>query len=216
MKANYDQLSDLGHQQALLLGAYWKENNFPIPDLAFSGSLRRQKETGQNFLRGLEIEMDVNEIEGLNEHQATGIVRAMYPDEFKKVTHIPQDMYDTYRKKFHGTYFKLAIQWINNQLPQERVAHIEPWQTFRTRSKMALESICKSCPKGGVAVVFTSAGTLAAMVGDVLGLSEEQTMRLGWNVRNASYSEFLYGSGRLSLVTFNETPHLSTEVITLV
>jgi len=41
-----------------------------------------------------------------------------------------------------------------------------------------------------------------------LHLSAEDTLRLTWMSRNASFSEFLVSGERLTLSTFNAHPHL--------
>ena len=43
-EAEYDRLSDLGHEQAAWLGAWMREHDRPY-DVVLSGTLRRQRET---------------------------------------------------------------------------------------------------------------------------------------------------------------------------
>jgi broad specificity phosphatase PhoE len=58
-------------------------------------------------------------------------------------------------------------------------------------------------------VVVSSAGTLGALVGRVLGASDEVRLGLGYVLFNASFSTVTLGSdGKLALVRFNATPHL--------
>ena len=56
---------------------------------------------------------------------------------------------------------------------------------------------------------FSSGGPVAAAMGAALNLDDEKTLELSWVVRNAAYAEFLFSSGRFSLMTFNAVPHLT-------
>ncbi|MCP4247678.1 MAG: histidine phosphatase family protein, partial [bacterium] len=55
---------------------------------------------------------------------------------------------------------------------------------------------------------FTSGGATAAAVGLALGLDDEKVLELSWRVRNGSLTELLFSGDRLTLDTFNATPHL--------
>jgi len=64
------------------------------------------------------------------------------------------------------------------------------------------------CQSGSTIAIFTSGGPVGAAAGEVLGLSDEKALSLGWQVKNTSFSEYLYSQGKISMVSFNETPHL--------
>ena len=49
---NYDRLSDLGHEQTRLLGAYLAEQRIPFSRM-ISGELKRQQETAANVVEEL-------------------------------------------------------------------------------------------------------------------------------------------------------------------
>jgi len=55
-KANYDQLSDLGHQQSIRLGLAWAER-LPMFDKVYLGSMLRHKQTANNCLTAMKMTM---------------------------------------------------------------------------------------------------------------------------------------------------------------
>ncbi len=217
LKTDYDQLSELGHEQARALGRFWKGQDMKI-DLAYSGSLRRQQETAAGCLEGLgDSDSEVNVMSGFNEHFGPGIVKGYYPERFHLEKEIDPKEFHKYRREFYGTYFKLAIPWVNGELDPEKTAGVEPWSDFRQRFTEAFEQVMADCPSGTTMVIYTSGGVVGASVGHALKLDDEQTLKLGWQVKNGSFTEYLYSKGNLSLVSFNETPHLTTpELQTLV
>ncbi len=216
MKSNYDQLSTLGFRQGRLLGEFWKHKGLDA-DMIISGDLQRQIQTAEAFAEGFQWNGTVLKDPGFNEHHGPRIVRPFYPDVFVLDQEIEEDQFDSLRRKFYGTYFKLAIPWVRGELDPDKIGHIEPWHAFRSRFKNSLSKMLGNVPKGANILVFTSGGPVGASIGEALDLDDEKTIQLGWHVKNTSITEFLYGNGRMSLVSFNEIPHLSENgLITLV
>lgn len=208
LKKDYDQLSSLGHEQALHLGQYWATSGIHL-DQVYTGRLKRQKETAHGCLFGMTQDLSDKEHYGYDEHEGPAIVKAYYPDLFHLEKEIHPEDFDKYRREFYGTYFKLAIPWVNNELDQEKLFEIESWSTFRSRFREAFYHTLDNCLSGSTVAIFTSGGPVGAAVGEALALDDEKTIQLGWQVKNASFTEFLYSRGKLSLVSFNETPHLT-------
>ena len=78
MKRDYDQLSELGLEQARQLGLFFKSQGINI-NQAYSGTLLRQQQTAQACLKAMDIELGVQHHHGYNEHEGTGIVKVFYP-----------------------------------------------------------------------------------------------------------------------------------------
>lgn len=212
LKKDYDQLSKIGHEQALQLGQYWASKSIHL-DQVYTGRLKRQIDTANGCLFGMTQDIKPEAHHGYDEHEGPGIVKAYYPDLFHLDKEIEEKDFDKYRREFYGTYFKLAIPWVNNELEQEKLTDIESWNSFKARFKEAFYHTLDRCESGSTVAIFTSGGPVGAAVGEALSLDDEKTIQLGWQVKNASFSEFLYSRGRLSLVSFNETPHLSSDVL---
>ena len=86
-EADYDRLSDLGHQQAAWLGDHLRAHEAPF-DLVLTGTLRRQQQTAQamgNMGADPQIDARLNEMDyftlgkALESHQG---VPMPAPDEF--------------------------------------------------------------------------------------------------------------------------------------
>jgi broad specificity phosphatase PhoE len=56
--------------------------------------------------------------------------------------------------------------------------------------------------------VVTSAGVIAAAVAEVLELPVERMSQFTRVLRNASFTEFAFSAGRVSLMSFNSVTHL--------
>lgn len=207
MKRDYDQLSELGLEQARLLGLFLKSQGIYI-DQAYSGTLLRQQQTAQACLKAMDIELEAQVHHGYNEHEGPGIVKVFYPEKFHMNKELDPKHFKQYRREFYGTYFKLAIPWVNGELDESKLERIESWAAFKSRFTHALRQTMADCPSGSTVAIFTSGGPVGAAAGEVLELSDEKTIELGWQVKNASFSEYLYSKGKMSMVSFNETPHL--------
>ena len=84
---------------------------------------------------------------------------------------------------------------------------LESWAAFQARVRAALKDMLGS-PGGSTVVVFTSGGVIGSVVAGVLDAPDASALRLNWRIKNASITRFTFGSGRISLDSFNETAHL--------
>ena len=74
--ANYDQLSDLGHQQSRLLGDYFQRRNMTF-DRLIVGDMHRHHQTMDGICDGLGIESsDRLVLPGLNEYNFVELTEA--------------------------------------------------------------------------------------------------------------------------------------------
>jgi broad specificity phosphatase PhoE len=63
--------------------------------------------------------------------------------------------------------------------------------------------------RGKTALVFTSAGAVAAATAETLGVrDEEKVLDLSWSLYNGSITELDFTGERWGLRSFNATPHL--------
>ncbi|MEM6725858.1 MAG: histidine phosphatase family protein [Bacteroidota bacterium] len=200
LSENYDKLSDKGIEQAKALGRFWESTGMTF-DKVYAGGLTRQQETAFHAYGKLEAHI----LPAFDEHEGPVVMDGTHGGSFQPADD-PEEMRRITRHYFR-TYQQLTRQWIKEELSETFGA--EPWTDFRSRVKAGFQEVLDRTGKGENIAIFTSGGTVAAAVGQVLGLAEEQTLELSWQVKNASFTEFLYSSGRLTLNTFNETPHLA-------
>ena len=82
---DYDQLSDIGYNQARLLGSYWRENGIEINEV-YSGSLNRQPQTaescGETYSVTGKLWPEVEILDGLNEYAGEPVLLLKYIKSF--------------------------------------------------------------------------------------------------------------------------------------
>lgn len=149
LKTDYDQLSDLGLAQAKALGQYWSRTGQPV-DQIFSGQLKRQIQTAQAFLEGAGTYYPICTDAGFDEHHGPEIVKPYYPDKFALEQEVLESDFEAVRRNFYGTYFKLAIPWVRNELDSKLIGHLESWGAFRRRFSESFEALLDGCPRGGI------------------------------------------------------------------
>lgn len=187
-EADYDRLSELGHQQAAWLGEHFRETGGF--DRVVSGTLRRQRETAEALnreARPYEADARLNEIDYfllsrvLNDRH--GVPFPTSAEAF--AAHVPQVL-DMWRR---GDSDDLH----------------EGYEAFRTR---ILSVIHDAAEAGPGAVLVTSTGVIATVTAIALGLTPEVKARMFLRVGNTSVHKFDYSDGVLHLTQFGATPHL--------
>ncbi|MEM6293794.1 MAG: histidine phosphatase family protein [Myxococcota bacterium] len=210
-KADYDQLSELGHAQSTTLGAWWAERGERF-DAVFVGPAKRHRQTHAEVAASLELP-PAQPLEGLAEHDAFGLVRAALPlladDPAMKPLQAALTGATTpaERSAAFQRIFELAMtQWLDGRLAPEG---IEPWPAFRDRVLAAFESLEAASQGGRRVVAFSSVGPVAVMLGRALGCPDLRAFETGWRLRNAAITEFRTGRGLATLDRFNAVPHLA-------
>jgi broad specificity phosphatase PhoE len=83
-----------------------------------------------------------------------------------------------------------------------------PWSRFRDETADALAELLESLGRGGVGVVVTSGGVIAALCSRLLEVPPEGFVRLNRVIANASVTRVVSGRSGTSLLSFNEHAHL--------
>jgi broad specificity phosphatase PhoE len=198
---DYDALSPLGQRQCAALRDYWAQRGETFEEV-WSGTLQRQRDSARALA---EPQADAR----WNEYDADGIVHHLAPalagtsDNFRRLYEAHQQQPQDPRA-FQRMFEPLMEAWLAGQATHPAV---EPWAAFRQRVQAALQAILER-PGSRRVAVFTSGGPIGLAVVTALGASDRQALALNWRLRNASLTTFLYSPGRLSLDTFNATPHL--------
>jgi broad specificity phosphatase PhoE len=205
---NYDRLSELGQEQAAILGRHLADLGISF-DAAYCGTMQRQRHTGELVLAGLGLgaEFLTHAPEG-NEYDAFEIFKTQLahlrgggPLEDHEVKALAQD-----RDNFRRLYEQAMLRWLDAG-PQE--AGPETWHGFQDRVGWLIRQIMARQGRGKRVALFTSGGPISAAMRLTLGLGDEVALRLTWQVRNASVSILKYDGRRLSLECFNSVAHLA-------
>jgi len=185
-EASYDQLSDLGQQQAGWLGDYIKANaGFGH---VIAGSLNRQVQTAQGL--GLDAPHTVDA--RLNERDYFGLAASLearkgipWPsseDEFS--THVP----------------KLLTAWRDGDIEDG----LESYADFCNRITGALQDANRL---DGRVLMVTSAGVIATLTTLSLALDVPAKCKVFMNVAHTSMHRYSVRDDGLHLTQFSATPH---------
>lgn len=214
---DYDRLSPPGVQQARALGRYWGARELRF-DRVFVGPRLRHAQTHE-ATAGIVAAHGVSwpaptRLDELDEHHGLQLVFALLPklaEEEPTVAAVAAKMLrgePPQHDEILLAYRAVTRRWITGELEAEGV---ERWADFRARAARALEAMTTATAdvgRGGAAVAFTSGGAIAAMVGEVLGLSDRRVLDLSWALHNGSITTLVFSSQGIGLESFNATPHL--------
>jgi broad specificity phosphatase PhoE len=209
-----DRLTELGERQASVLGEYWVKSGVAF-DEVIVGSLRRHAQTeakvSQAFRRAGLPWPQASRDPGWNEYDASGIMQlgaavAQNDAGFAKlVADFQAQREGSDRNRYFQRMFEqLMTRWIAGDVHSEAV---ESFEVFHARVSKAFDAVLSGEGSRRV-VVFSSGGPIGVSVQRALRAPKPVAIELNWRVRNGSLTEFVFGSGRLSLDCFNTAPHL--------
>ncbi len=215
LERDYDKLCANGEAQAMLLGEYWSRRGVVFGSV-YSGPRVRQLETARivaEAYRSTGLGFPETQVMSeFDEYEAEKVLRECLPqllrvnDEINELHRAYKDSESAERRKTFQKLFEAVIaKWVAGEVASPG---IESWHEFCLRVERGLAQVVRDTPPAASAVVFTSAGTIGAAMRRALHLSAEDTLRLTWMSRNASFSEFLASGERFTLSTFNAHPHL--------
>jgi broad specificity phosphatase PhoE len=216
----YDQLSQLGRQQARLLGEYFSAQRIEF-SAAYSGSMNRQRETAAEVQAA--YKQSSREFPELvsrpewDEFNLDQIYRELAPrmcaddPEFRA-------QYETMRQQIHSSggahTAEVHRRWLpcDSQIVKAWIAgrysyQGESWQAFLSRVAGSRAGIRNGAHNTNI-IIFTSAMPVAIWTGMALDIADERILRLAGVLQNASYSVVRLRADDLRLFTFNAVPHL--------
>ena len=193
---DYDNLSELGHKQALRLGEYFKQKGLQF-DAVMTGTLRRHTQTWAGIAQGADLVHEPLQWPGLNEYDSHAVIEAIHPHKLDK-----PDTPEMYRHHFRLLKDGLT-QWMNGVVSPKGMP---TYDEFQHGVVSALEHVRKN--HTGNVLIVSSGGPIATAVGHVMGTTPEKTIELNLRIRNCSITEFAYTPKRHMLVTYNTLPHL--------
>jgi len=216
LERDYDQLCANGEAQAKLLGEYWSRRGVTFSNV-YSGPRVRQRETarivGEAYRSAGLLFREPTITNEFDEYQADAALRECL-SQLLPVNAEIREMHAAYkdpsksgdrRRTFQKLFEAVISKWVAGEVTADGV---ESWQEFCLRVERGLAQVVRDTPPAASAVIFTSAGTIGATMRRALHLSAEDTLRVTWMSRNASFSEFLASGEHFTLSTFNAHPHL--------
>ena len=203
--ADYDPLSELGHEQSRRLGERFGDAG-TVFDRAVTGTLRRHSQTadaclaaaGSAPIRHQDAAFDeYDHSELLARHDA----RFVTPDGMRDALASEADPRRAFQRQF-----ALAFQrWIGGT---HDVDYRESFPSFRARAVAGLERLLAAASPVERLVVFTSGGPIAAILQWVLGIPDDRVASIHFSLVNASVTTIRVGGSGPHLVTLNCFQHL--------
>ncbi len=207
----YDRLSPVGERQAELLGHHLNNNGIRF-DAVYSGALRRHVQTATiatNQMKGLvsdEIKLDADFNEFDSSDQMMDRLYAVIQED-AKLSDLMKGIHTD-----HGAISRIFdIAEKTEMMPVDETERIRLVKQFRARIRGAIDNIVRKVGDNKRVIVFTSGGPTAVALRETLGTSREQTIRLGWELRNTSITVLRYDQEQLWLVLFNCVAHLEAQ-----
>lgn len=192
---DYDTLSDLGRRQAELVGRRLAGASLrrPVP---VHGSLRRQRDTAALALASAGITAASSADPRWDEYNHIDLVR--------RYALAPGDPEPRTSREFQVVLDAALTAWVEH-------GDEGGWPAFAGAVGDALRELVAGLDSGQDAVVFTSAGVIAAICGDLLGTGAAGLVALNRVAVNGAITTLAAGRSGLAVLTFNEHGHLAGE-----
>jgi broad specificity phosphatase PhoE len=200
--ADYDVLSELGHQQIAALVAGLERRGL-VPARVISGDLRRQRETAEPCAAaaGLEVALD----ERWNEFDDADVM-AHHSASLARLERQPLDDSPPLSSREFQAILDEGLQaWVSAGAASQCR---QPWPSFLGEVRSALDDVAAELSSGEAAVVVSSSGVIAALATSLFGLPPEAFVALNHVAVNTGVSKVVLGRRGLTMVSYNEHAHL--------
>lgn len=203
---DYDKLSELGRRQAEVTGHYLRDCGITI-DAAYSGTLQRQRETAQLALASQPVAVTHKLDPRFNEVNNDEHLEYLIPHVVKTQPHIQQlmDKGLSSSKDYQKVIDAVFNYWVS---PECRETAIQSWADYSGGVRDGLADVMREQGGGKTVAIFTSGGTIATAVSQVLGLGGEHAYKYYEPVFNCSITQLFYSGDKVSLSYFNDRSFL--------
>ncbi len=207
---DYDVLSPVGIRQAEVLGAHLGQLGIDLTR-CISGSLRRQQHTARATLEQLratgasaaDIEIDP----AFNEFDADAVIRALLPsllEQEPEAAHILRNAAQQ-RAEFQRLFARIIDCWTAGS---QDTPGLQSWPQFVEQVRDGLSRLLAQAGRGQNIAVFTSGGTITALLHLITGMPVDKAFELNWQIVNTSLSCLKFRGNQVSLASFNSRLHL--------
>ncbi|RMT84125.1 histidine phosphatase family protein [Pseudomonas viridiflava] len=207
---DYDVLSPVGIRQAHIVGAHLADLGIRF-DRCISGDLHRQKDTAHHAMAQFaEAGLDVPQLHidsAFDEFDAEGVMRALIPAmlaEEPTALDILRDAANN-RAEFQRLFSLIIGRWIAGR---HDTLGLQSWLGFVARVKAGLDRIIESAAANERIAVFTSGGTITALLHLITGMPAQQAFELNWHIVNTSLHKLGFRGNEVTLASFNSYTHL--------
>lgn len=203
---DYDKLSPLGRRQAQVVGEYFRDCGVLL-DAAYSGDLSRQCDTARLALQAQPSEVPHHIDPRFNEIENDAQIKHLLPAVVERNPGVKAlvDKGLGNSKDYQKVIDAVFNYWVS---PDCRNEQIQSWQEYSSLVRDALFDVMRQQGAGKTSAIFTSGGTLATIVSQVLGLGGDKAYQFYEPVMNCSVTRLFYNGSRVSLSYFNDCSFL--------
>lgn len=195
---DYDRLTATGVTQCEQLARHWRAIGRKI-DCLYSGTLRRQRDSAAAFARGFGDHggavLEPRELAGFEEYDHRALLDAHDSSGGRGDSRDPRE--------FHRRLTRALEAWTDGS-----IAGFERYDAFRQRCATALAALLAATGRGRTAVLFASAGSLAAAMQGALGIGDRNAVRLKLTFYNTGVSCLLWDGETITIESLNTVSHL--------
>jgi broad specificity phosphatase PhoE len=211
---DYDQLSALGEEQSRLLGG-WMRDTAQANSQVVLGSAKRHWQTAvqcmnsyrheENILPPAEWLVD----KGFDEfdHEEVLLKHCMEFHDFATLKKFVAAQ-DHPRRSFQALFSAALNRWTSGEFDD----YTESWQQFQERCVGAMKRVLAENIDANMGKqdtwIFTSGGTISAIVKDMLAIPDARIFELNSSLINTGVTKILCRSERISLTYLNSPAHL--------
>ncbi len=207
---DYDVLSPLGVEQAQVLGRHLADLGLSF-DRCVSGELRRQQHTATaTFEQYSALGLPVPPLEidsAFNEFDGEAIIRGLLPGLLgtePEAVHILRNGAQN-RSEFQRIFALIIDRWLAGTYDPPG---LESWLGFVERVQAGLQRLLDAADSAHKIAVFTSGGTITALLHLITRMPVAQAFELNWQIVNTSLNQLKFRGREVALASFNSHTHL--------
>ncbi|MCY1033990.1 phosphoglycerate mutase family protein [Corallococcus sp. BB11-1] len=206
--ADYDKLSEVGQEQARVLGASLR-SRLPKLDAVVTGTMLRHRETADGCLQLLGQSVEPRRVAGFNEFDHEEVVERHTPRYADRAV-LREEMGAAKdpRRAYQELFTQAVARWVAGAHDRE---YKESWPAFKARCLEAMDALIASLGASKTALVFTSGGPITAISQDLLGIPDVHAFRTNWTLANCGVTKVIYSERGRYLSTLNEHGHFEGE-----
>ena len=207
---DYDVLSPVGVQQAQILGSHLADLGLTF-DRCVSGDLRRQQHTANATFESIGAQgLPVPPLEidsAFNEFDADAIIRALLPDLLDSEPEALDILRNAQqnRGEFQRIFALIIERWLSGTYD---TPGLESWLGFVERVQGGLLRLLETADSSHKIAVFTSGGTITALLHLITRIPATQAFELNWQIVNTSLNHLKFRGREVALASFNSHTHL--------
>ncbi len=206
---NYDQLSEVGIEQAKYLAKVFRDRNLNFSSVV-SGTMKRQNDTALYSLPEEKFKNIITD-SAWNEFDHEDILQK-YEPRYRDKMQLMQDVMNTENPKQKIQYILegALARWITN----EGNDYKESYTAFSARVKTGLDTLKENLQRDDAIAVYTSGGAIAITLKYILGLDDRKTFELQFYIANASITTLKVNPRGTHLLTFNDHVFFDKKLVT--